>query len=75
MSSFVKMQDCKKKVEESAQVTWLLEELIGVGSKVIPLGLDEVRRQFLAPFQKNIRFHVGRRFCSRPNNLWYYIEY
>ena len=66
MSSFVKMQDCKKKVEESAKLTWLLEELIGVGSKVIPLGLDEVRRQFLAPFQKNIRFHVRRRFLFMP---------
>ena len=48
-----------------SQLTWLLEELIGVGSKVIPLGLDEVRRQFLAPFQKNIRFHV-RRFSFMP---------
>ena len=48
------MQDCKKKAEESAQVTWLLEELIGVGSKVIPLGLDEVSRELLAPFRKKL---------------------
>ena len=52
------------KLKESSLVsgndesTWLLEKLIGVSSKVIPLGLDEVGRELLAPFCKKISDNV-----------------
>ena len=48
-------QNALFKIEgENDESTWLLEKLIGVSPKVIPLGLDEVGRELLAPFCKKI---------------------
>ena len=37
--------------------TWLFQKLIGVSSKVIPLSLDEVSWQLLAPGEKGTYQH------------------